>query len=64
MESLSLPMILLIIKLDQNAQYNKYILNQKRYSETFNACNDQQLKEAIVTYFKLEPITGSSSNSN
>jgi WD40 repeat protein len=29
MKSLTLPMILLIIKLRQNAQYNKYILTQK-----------------------------------
>jgi WD40 repeat protein len=57
MESLTLPMILLIIKLDQSAQDNNQILTQKHYSQTFNACNDQQLKQAIMTYFKLEPIT-------
>jgi WD40 repeat protein len=64
MESLTLPMILLIIKLDQNAQDNNQILTQKHYSETFNAFTDQQLKEAIITYFKLEPVNASSSNSN
>jgi WD40 repeat protein len=62
-ESLTLPMILLIIKLDQNAQYNNQILTQKDYSQTFDACN-YQLKKAIMTYFKLEPTTASSSNSN
>jgi WD40 repeat protein len=64
MESLTLPMILLIIKLHQNAQYNNHILSQKHYSQIFNASSDQQLKEAIITYFQLEPITASSSNSN
>jgi WD40 repeat protein len=64
MESLTLQMILLIIKLDQNAHNNNQILTQNHYSETFNACDDLQLKQAIMTYFKLEPITASSSNSN
>jgi predicted NACHT family NTPase len=72
MESLTLPMILLIIKLDQNTQDNNQIVSQNHYSKTFNGCDDLQLKEAIVTYFGLEPIfktkklrlTGSSSNSN
>jgi WD40 repeat protein len=64
MESLTLPMILLIIKLYQNAQNNNQILVQKHYSETFNACADHQLKEAVSTYFKLEPIIASSSNAN
>jgi hypothetical protein len=64
MESLTLPMILLIIKLDQHAQDDNYILTWKHYSETFNACDDLQLKQAIIAYFKLEPITASSSNSN
>jgi WD40 repeat protein len=64
MESLTLPIILLIIKLDQNAQDNNEILAQKHYLETFNACDDLQLKQAIIDYFKLEPITASSTNSN
>jgi WD40 repeat protein len=64
MESLTLPMILLIIKLDQNAQNNNQILTQNHYSETFNACDDVLLKQRIVIYFKLEPTTASSSNSN
>jgi WD40 repeat protein len=55
MESLTLPMILLIIKLDQDAQNNNQILTQNHYSETFNACGDQRLKQAIITHFKLEP---------
>jgi WD40 repeat protein len=55
MKSLTLPMILLIIKLDQNAQDN----NQIHYLQTFNACDDLQFKQAIITYFKLKPTTAS-----
>jgi WD40 repeat protein len=59
MESLTLPMILLIIKLYQNPQDKNQILTHKHYSETFNACDDLSLKQAIMAYFKLESTTAS-----
>jgi hypothetical protein len=40
------------------------MLTEKHYSEIFNAYDDLQLKQAIITYFNLEPITVSSSNSD
>jgi WD40 repeat protein len=58
MRSLTLPITLSIIKLDQNAQDNNH------YLEIFNRCDDQQLKKAIMTYFKRKLMTASSSNSN